>query len=77
MFFVQPLAESCTPKNFIHYCLVDDSFAMTVDARTDSRINRFIFESFSLAFLGQVRQKSHIRFLKVRNLWLNSYIEKY
>lgn len=77
MFFVRLLAESCSPKYFVHYCLFDDTFAMICDAWADSRINGFIFESYFLSDLDQVRQKSYIRFLKVRNLWLSSYMEKY
>jgi len=77
MFFFRPLPESRSPKTFAHYCLFDDTFAMTGDAWADSRINGFIFESHSLVVPGQVCQKSYIRFLKVKNLCLPSCIVIY
>jgi hypothetical protein len=47
MFLVRPLAESCSPKMFVRYCFFNDTFAMTGDAWADSRINEFVFESYS------------------------------
>jgi len=77
MFLFRPLTESCSPKYFVHNCLVGDSFAVTGDVWATSGMNGFIFESYSLAVQRQVCQKSYVRFLKVRNLWLPSYMEKY